>query len=405
MTRPWLWPRTSGDFWLSSRFAPGRPRPGNGRSNGRDAARRWRPSRGTTALAAVTLAIVIGLATVRLKHERDRAENKRLEAVANLRKARDAVDRMLTRVSEQRLKDIPQVEPIQRALLEDALEFYRDFAQQAHDDPEVLLETSRAYRRLGRTYEFFGRSDEAERCLREALALQNNLAAAQPAIASHRAELVTTYTDLAKHWRELDRGKEAVDAAQQALALLERLTAADPENLDYQVQQATALHGRAMIFQDLEKLEAAKADYHKVIELCDNLAERFPTVREHQTKASLSRHNLAILIEDQGQLDESEKIHRINLKFWEGLAAGEPSNADYRSKVALTLESLAVVLEKNGGKPDAEAVFRRAAVARSSMTKDFPNTPYHFGKTGRLARRNWPSWRPREVTTPKPDVC
>ena len=104
---------------------------------------------GTTALAAVTLAIVIGLATVRLKHERDRAENKRLEAVANLRKARDAVDRMLTRVSEQRLKDIPQVEPIQRALLEDALEFYRDFAQQAHDDPEVLLETSRAYRRLG----------------------------------------------------------------------------------------------------------------------------------------------------------------------------------------------------------------------------------------------------------------
>ena len=39
----------------------------------------------------------------------------RLEAVANLRKARDAVDRMLTRVSEERLKDIPQVEPVQHA--------------------------------------------------------------------------------------------------------------------------------------------------------------------------------------------------------------------------------------------------------------------------------------------------
>ena len=107
---------------------------------------------GTSAMAIVSLAIVIGLANLRHNHERDRAENKRLEAVANLRKARDAVDRMLTRVSEQRLKDIPQVEPIQRALLEDALEFYRDFARQAHDDPEVLLETSRAYRRLGRSY-------------------------------------------------------------------------------------------------------------------------------------------------------------------------------------------------------------------------------------------------------------
>ena len=138
---------------------------------------------GTTALAAVTLAIVIGLANVRLKHERDRAETRRLEAVANLRKARDAVDRMLTRVSEQRLKDIPQVEPIQRALLEDALEFYRDFARQAHDDPEVLLETSRAYRRLGKTYHSSGGSTRLKRCFREALALQNNLAAAQPSIA------------------------------------------------------------------------------------------------------------------------------------------------------------------------------------------------------------------------------
>ena len=117
---------------------------------------------GTRRWPLVTLAVVIGLANVRLKHERDRAETRRLEAVANLRKARDAVDRMLTRVSEERLKDIPQVEPIQRALLEDALEFYRDFARQAHDDPEVLLETSRAYRRLGQTYQFFGRIDEAE---------------------------------------------------------------------------------------------------------------------------------------------------------------------------------------------------------------------------------------------------
>ena len=78
---------------------------------------------GAGALAVLTLAAVIGLANVRLQRERDRAEARRREAVANLRKARDAVDRMLTRVSEERLKDIPQVEPVQRALLEDAPSF------------------------------------------------------------------------------------------------------------------------------------------------------------------------------------------------------------------------------------------------------------------------------------------
>ena len=169
---------------------------------------------GTTALAAITLAVVIGVANIRLKHERDRAETQRLEAVANLRKARDAVDRMLTRVSAERLKDIPQVEPIQRALLEDALEFYRDFARQAHDDPEVLLETSRAYRRLGQTYFLFGRASEAEPCFREAIAIQQDLAAKLPAIAVYRSELIETCTTLAKlcatasEWRKRQSGCE-----------------------------------------------------------------------------------------------------------------------------------------------------------------------------------------------------
>ncbi len=95
---------------------------------------------------------MIGVSNVRLQRERDRAEARRLEAVANLRKAREAVDRMLTRVSEVQLKELPQVEPVQRALLEDAQEFYRNFVRQAHDDPEVLLEASQAYRRLGERY-------------------------------------------------------------------------------------------------------------------------------------------------------------------------------------------------------------------------------------------------------------
>jgi hypothetical protein len=84
------------------------------------------------------------------------------------------------------------------------------------------------------------------------------------------------------------------------------------------------------------------------------------------------------LIEDLGELDESEQIQRINLKFWEDLAASQPANPDYRSKTALTLESLAALLEKTGR--STEEVLRRAAHLRSLLTKDYPNTPYHFGK-------------------------
>jgi tetratricopeptide (TPR) repeat protein len=94
----------------------------------------------------------------------------------------------------------------------------------------------------------------------------------------------------------------------------------------------------------------------------------------------VSRHNLAILIEDDGRLDESVTIHELNLKFWEGLAASETSNQNARSKVALTLESLAILLEKIGRKSEVEPVIRRAVRQRSDLTKDFPNTPYYFGR-------------------------
>src|SRR5262249_34606733 len=173
---------------------------------------------GAGALAALTLAAVIVVANIRLQRERDRAEARRLQAVANLRKARDAVDRMLTRVSEERLKFIPQVEPVQLALLEDALEFYRDFARQAHDDPDVLLGASQAYWRLGRTYHWLGRSDEALSCFAEALALQKHLVSAFPAVGAYRNALARTHIDFTGPWRGMGRHAEAEAALRTALA-------------------------------------------------------------------------------------------------------------------------------------------------------------------------------------------
>ena len=98
---------------------------------------------GAACVAAIAVAAVIGIWNIRLQRERDRA-------VSNLRKAREAVDSMVTRVSEVRLKELPQVEPVQRALLEDAKEFYGDFVREAHDDPEVLRRGERAPARATR---------------------------------------------------------------------------------------------------------------------------------------------------------------------------------------------------------------------------------------------------------------
>jgi tetratricopeptide (TPR) repeat protein len=339
---------------------------------------------GTAATAGIALTVVIITANVQLKNERDRAEARRREAVANLRKARDAVDRMLTRLSVERLKNIPQVEPVRRALLEDALEFYRDFARQAHDDTEVLLEASRAYGRLAEAYVSAGWNDQAERCHLEALAILNRLSSSFPDVAVYRKELARTRTSLAYLWYNAGRHAEALETYQKSLALLEAVTRTDPHVADYWGEKA-ATHGfYAIALAKLGRHEDAAAQLHQEIDLLDALTGRFPDVTAYPARAAVSRSNLAGVLMNSGRPDAAEAVLRRNAEFWEKLVRTDPAVADNRSKLALTLHNLGHVALKLGRKSEAEDAFRRAAELRETLTKDFPSTPHHFDALGAL---------------------
>jgi serine/threonine protein kinase len=343
---------------------------------------------GTGALAVLTVSAVIGLANIRLQHERDRAEARRREAVANLRKAREAVDRMLTRVSEERLKNLPQVEPVQRALLEDAREFYRDFVRQAQDDPEVLFDASEAYGKLGQRYGMLGWHDEAERCYDEALALQKKLTAAFPGVPIYRRALAQSYRSLGNLWKNVDRRSDAVDALEKSLALLDELEAADPSEPGYRSDRAATLEVRALLkFERLGQRREAEVDFRKVVDLNDELAARFPAVLVHPAHAALNRYNLACCMVLDGRLDQAEGLLRQVLGFWERMAASDASVADFRSKIALTLDSLGEVLEKTGRKPEAELALRRSADLRLVLTKEHPTEPWQFIQLGNMLAR------------------
>jgi tetratricopeptide (TPR) repeat protein len=334
----------------------------------------------TIAIATLAIVVVTLFSFVRVMHERDRAELRRREAVANLKTAREAVDRMLTRVSEERLRDIPQVEPVQRALLEDALEFYAGFARQAHDDPEVLLEASQAYGRLGRTYDALGRTDDAEGCLRQARAIQERLVAAFPAVAIYRRELALSIAELAGVWGETGRSSESLDAFRQVLAMLEQLAAADPAEPLYRVRQAVVHETRGIILARMGQSREAESEMRTAIDIADELAARFPDEPSHRSRAAVSRSNLAGTLAAQGQLDEGIRVLLRNLEFWEKLAAADPATSNNRSKLALTLTNLADLWSRSGRKGEAERALRRVVDLRRALATDFPNSPGFFGR-------------------------
>ena len=97
--------------------------------------------------------------------EAKKAQKLAAERLVNETEARnlalDAVRRMLTRVAEETLPNIPQAEQVRLKLYQDAVEFYQTILLKRADDPELRYETSVAFIRLGEMNVVLGHPEKA----------------------------------------------------------------------------------------------------------------------------------------------------------------------------------------------------------------------------------------------------
>jgi tetratricopeptide (TPR) repeat protein len=332
---------------------------------------------GVGSLAVLGVVVVVMQSNVRLRRERNYSESQRRLAVANLRKAQEAVDRMLTQVGVERLRDLPQVEPVVRGLLEDALSFYRDLAAQAGDDPEVRLEMGRAYRRLGEHYMPYRRQDRVAECYRQALAIHERLVSESPQRPSYRRELAATLINLAQLLNDDDRTREANEALTRARELLERLAAEAPDDPGYLLDLARAYTVTGVVRSSEGRRREEEAAARKALSLMKEAGTRSPLGPDVQVKMSVIRNNLGVVIEEDGRLDQAEAVYWENLDVLEGLAKRWPSVNDYRSKLALNLDNLGFLLAKTGRAPEAEKTLRRVIDLRRELMEAYPQSPFY----------------------------
>src|SRR5262249_34666416 len=175
-----------------SRFAKGEPiraRPVSRVERGWRWARRNPVVSGLLFLLATVLIagfVVVFALWRRAEGRRIRADEQEARAKANLLKAVEAVDRMLTRVVDERLAYVPQFEDERRQILEEAVSFYKGFLEQEHSDPALRSEMGRAYFRLGKVFTSLGKQHQAQEAFQQARDLQEQLAIEFPGEASYR---------------------------------------------------------------------------------------------------------------------------------------------------------------------------------------------------------------------------
>jgi tetratricopeptide (TPR) repeat protein len=235
------------------------------------------------AASLVVLALLggLGLATVgfiRANVERNRTqaalvEAQRQKALAddNFREARGAVEDLL-RISDERLKDQPGLQPLRMELMKAAIDRYEPFLSQPMADPTPREELARLYARYGLMIvdqtNVLDQSvmDEFEKARK----LQDQLLHEHPGDRSLRVDL--GWTLILEEWRNHKFAPLPEQAGRRAVEILKSLVAENPSDPFTRDDLVWALMELAGFVDHAEAL----SDVNEAVAIGEQLVQKYP---------------------------------------------------------------------------------------------------------------------------------
>jgi serine/threonine-protein kinase len=317
----------------------------------------------------------------RLRVALDAAEARRREAnlerqraETNFRKARQAVDEMLTQVGQEDLADIPRMEPVRQRLLGKALAFYQGFLRENRDDLAIRKEVARAYGRIGGIQSMLQHLPEAEAAYREAIALTSSPIVPSPD-ADDRSDLASFHGELGWLLMEAGHSREAADAIDQSITLMEQLTAELPDAPTHEHQLARFQFARGRLFVLAQNdIPASRRCYARSVALGEALVARHPEVAEYRFELARGLASLGLLATGPGEWD---RMFLKGIGLLETLVRDEPAVAKYRHQLGRTLINRATLLlvRPDGARDQAAPCLRRVISIYQGLVADFPDRP------------------------------
>ncbi len=336
------------------------------------------------------------------------AQDARSAAVENLKDAIAAVDQMLTRVADERLANMPQMEAVRRELLQDALKFYQRFLERKNDDRAIRRETAGAQLRLARIHRSLGQYALAEIDYGKTFAMFLELAAQGPLDPESRRELSLAHVEISTCCFELGKLEEHKAHTQQAVDIAEALTTEFPQDPSIRDQLALANFYLAGLIAPTRPLDAEKilrrnltltkypghlAEYHRCLgtllasqgrpaeaeqairqglAVCEQTAKEQPSAIWARDKLGTALHELARFVAGQGRFQEAEAISGRAITVLENLAIDYPAGPVYRTTLAWAHQERAGILTKLNRSADAETAYRRVLDLFAKLAADFP---------------------------------
>jgi serine/threonine-protein kinase len=308
------------------------------------------------------------------------ADAQRVRAEAYYDKALEVVDRLLTRVGQERLAKVPGFEEERRKLLEDALEFYKGFLQEKDNpDPRVRRETAHAYHRAGTLRRLLGRLDEAEASFQEALALERPLVEEVPNSSAETRELGTLLNDLGLLYFQRRRLQQAQHTFDEALAVCEERARQHSEDPDNRKLIAQTCHRLAAVHRVADRPQQAEDFSRRALQTQQALVRDFPKVADYQYGLATIWQGRGNAFYFSGRLDEAAGAWKQAVAAYEPVVKDHPEMVEARQGLAGALDNLGVALERTNQMKDAEAVRDRGRQLFEGLAREYPKVPeYRF---------------------------
>jgi serine/threonine protein kinase len=395
-------------------------------------ARRHRPLvlLGVCALVLISMLSAVGLfllareqsrtsaALVSAEENAAAARESFARAERHFLQARGVVDQFGMRLADH-LLEIPGAESVRQEALWQTLKYYRQFLNDAGDDPQLRHELALAHFKSGviaaklgdsahaiaeyqaaqnllgdlaasdpsRT-QFVaelaiahnnealllaaaGKVDQARREYASAIEIQKRLAAKIPDDPAVAGQLAESQANLGMLLDQTGAAAAAEKSLQAAVAALRPLAVSQASEPRYAHHLAVTLNNLSYVLRKRDT-GAAKEALREAIAILQPIVARHPDKVQYQDDLALCLNNLAA-IESNKDLTGAIASHNKAIAVQEQLARKAPAVVRHRSDLAISLNNLGVAYCRAGQADAADAAFERARTLFSTLTEDYPN--------------------------------
>jgi tetratricopeptide (TPR) repeat protein len=293
-------------------------------------------------------------ALLEAKDNFERAEQNCQRAETNFQNALNAVDRMLTPLSAEQLAGAPQMEPVRRKILHDALQFLEKFQRENNADPGGRPQMAQAYARLASVNAALGHSEQSEKAYRQALDLFAQLHSENPETVKYRYWLASCTGNFAELLRsDPGRYEEAESLFRQALIHWKNLIADFPQEADYRTNLAQTLQGLGYLLWTTDRFKEAEESYRVALDGYEQLANDYPSQAKYRMGQGWIHNSIGVLLETTGRPRDAEQSFRRALDLLDSKEEGAQGERNR------SLAHLGMLLALNGCFEEAEKVQRQ----------------------------------------------